>query len=242
MPRRLVRAIVAAVIALVAIGPARASGPSAVRLGFTLLDRFLTLDDPSPVQYRALRHLEARNDRFDSTAWMDVWTEVDGHTGFRYEVVATGGSDYIKSHVFMPTLDTEKKMWALGVPDRAAFTRDNYEFVDRGTQPDGLTSIAIKPRRKDVLLVDGSLFVRPEDGDLVRLEGRLSKTPSFWTRRVEIIRWYRRVGGVRMPIALESIANLLVAGRSTLRMTYDYETVNDVRVGDPQPRQAAAQP
>src|SRR5207253_7971729 len=93
---------------------------------------------------------------------------------------------------------------------------------------------------KDVLLVDGSIFVRPEDGDLVRVEGRLSKAPSFWTRRVEIVRWYQRFVGVRMPTALESVANLVVAGRSTFRMRYDYETVNGIRVGSPQPRSLTA--
>ena len=40
-----------------------------------ILQRFLALDDPQPTQYRALRHLDARNDHFDKSAWMDVWTE-----------------------------------------------------------------------------------------------------------------------------------------------------------------------
>src|SRR5581483_11854210 len=49
-----------------------------------LLQRFLANPDPPPTAYRALRHLEARNDHFDSAAWMDVWTEAAGAGGFRY--------------------------------------------------------------------------------------------------------------------------------------------------------------
>ena len=205
-----------------------------------ILERFFALGDPTPSDVRALRHLEAGNDQFDKTAWMDVWTEAD-RSGFHYTIVGEGGSDYIRSRVFRATLKTEGDMWASGAPERAAFTRDNYVFEDRGAQPDGLVSLQVKPRRKDILFVDGSIFLNPDDGDLVRLEGRLSKSPSFWTRRVEIIRWFRRFAGFRMPIAVESVANVLIAGRSTFRMTYEYESVNGHHVGDPQPQRRTAE-
>jgi hypothetical protein len=203
-----------------------------------ILQRFLALDDPTPTQYRALRHLEARNEKFEKSAWMDVWTEADG-SGFRYVIVSEDGSDYIRSKVFRATLDTERKMWAAGTPDQAALTTANYVFHDRGAQSDGLTSLTMTPRRKDVLLVDGSIFLNPDDGELVRMEGKLSKSPSFWTRRVEIIRWYRRIAGFRMPTAIESVANIRIAGDSTFRMSYEYESINGRRVGNPQPRTLA---
>lgn len=203
-----------------------------------VLQRFLALDDPTPHQVRALRHLEARNDKFEKSAWMDVWTEGDAN-GFRYQVVCEDGSEYIRSKVFHASLDTERQMWAPGTPDQGALTPANYVFEDRGAQPDGLASLAVKPRRKNLLLVDGSIFLNPDDGELVRIEGQLSKTPSFWTRRVEIVRWYQRIAGFRMPTALESVANVRIAGVSTFRMTYDYETINGQRVGNPQPRTLA---
>ena len=67
----------------------------------------------------------------------------------------------------------------------------------------------------------------------MRIEGRLSKGPSFWARHVDIVRRFQRFAGVRMPIDLESTANVFIAGRSTFRMTYEYETVNGERVGAP---------
>jgi hypothetical protein len=118
-------------------------------------------------------------------------------------------------------------------------TPANYVFEDRGAQSDGLTSLTVKPRRKNVLLVDGSIYLNPDDGELVRMEGQLSKTPSFWTKRVEIVRWYQRINGFRMPTALESVANVRIAGLSTFRMTYQYESINGQRVGNPQPRTLA---
>jgi hypothetical protein len=47
------------------------------------------------------------------------------------------------------------------------------------------------------------------------------------------VRHYERINGVRLPVAIESVAQVLIAGRSTFSMTYEYETVNDQRVGDP---------
>jgi hypothetical protein len=141
----------------------------------------------------------------------------------------------VRVHVLKPWLDNEKQMWAAGDPERASLTFENYAFDDRGLTPDGLACLGVIARRKDILLVDGSIYVNAVDGDLVRIEGRLSKAPSIWTRRVEVVRYYKRINGVHVPVAIESIANVLIAGRSTFKMTYEYETINGVRVGAPQP-------
>jgi hypothetical protein len=236
MSRGLIRSTLVALIAAAAFSQPRADGVPNAASNLSVLQRFLALDDPSPSEYRALRHLDASNDKFEKSAWMDVWTEAGRDGVFRYRVVCEGGSEYIRSRVFLASLETERKVWASGAPDRAALTAENYVFEDRGERSDGLAGLTVKPRRKDLLLVEGSIFLRPVDGELMRMEGRLTKSPSFWTRRVEIVRWYRRFAGIRMPVALESTANVLVAGRSTFRMTYDYETVNGQHISTPQPR------
>jgi hypothetical protein len=211
--------------------PDAAQPPSAS----AVIARVVSRTDPPPFQYRALRRLEAQSDKLGNSAWIEAWTAVDPGAGFRYQIVGEGGSGFVRGKVLKPWLDNEKKMWAAGDPERASFTHENYTFDDRGPTPDGLVRLAVKSRRKDLLLVDGSIFVNPEDGDLVRVEGRLSKTPSFWTRRVEVVRHYRRIHGVRVPVAIESVASVLIAGRSTFKMTYQYETINGQPVGSPQP-------
>jgi hypothetical protein len=230
------RSLLAASVAALLAAHAGAAGKSTPAPA--ILQRFLALDDPTPTQLRALRHLEARNDKFEKSAWMDVWTEADTN-GFRYQIVAEEGSDYIRSKVFRGSLDRERDMWSPGSPDEGALTPENYVFEDRGAQSDGLVSLSVKPRRKNMLLVDGSIYLNPDDGELVRMQGCLSKTPSFWTRRVEIVRWYQRIAGFRMPTALESVANVRIAGESTFRMTYEYESINGQKVGNPQPRTIA---
>jgi hypothetical protein len=200
------------------------------------LQRFLARGETPTVAYRALRHLEASNAHFGAKGWMDVWTEFDDAHGLRYEVVAEGGNAYIRKHVFLAALDGEQKMWNAREPQRASLTQENYSFAEAQPAAEGLQSVGIKPRRKDVLLVDGAIFIEPDDGELRRIEGRLSKAPSFWTRSVEIVRRYDVIVGVRVPTAIESTAHVLIAGRSTFLMTYQYETINGQRVGSPKPQ------
>ncbi len=206
----------------------------------TVLQRFLARGEEPPVEYRALRRLEAQNPKFKQSAWMLVWTEYDHVNGFRYQIVDEGGSAYIRTKVLRAALEGEQKMWTAREPQKASFTHENYEFDSGTAVADGLASVAVKPRRKDVLLVEGAIFVQPTDGELERIEGKLSKSPSFWTRRVDVVRRYERKGGVRVPISIESVAHVLIAGRSTFKMTYEYQTINGQHVGDPQPHAQAS--
>jgi hypothetical protein len=226
------------VVALVAAHANAARSDEAGIAATPILQRFLALGDPSPESYRALRHLEARNEKFNMSAWMDVWTESDA-SGFRYRIEREEGSDYIRNRVFRESLETERKLWAAGAPDAASLTPANYTFADGGAQADGLAALNIKPRRKEVLLVDGSIFLRPGDGELLKMEGDLAKAPSFWTRRVRIVRHFQRFAGVRMPVSLDAVANVRWFGQSTFRAVYEYETVNAERVGTPQLRAAS---
>lgn len=232
MDRRVVFSLIIGIGAAVVNGiDARAGGARSA--GSAPLQRFFEGDHRAPHQYRALRHFEARNEKLDKSAWMDVWTEADP-SGFRYDVVGEGGSGYIRSRVFEKALETERKMWSDGSAERGAINRENYAFVECDTETEGLSCVALKPRRKDVLLVDGSIFLHPETGDLVRVEGALAKAPSFWTQRVEILRRYERISGVRVPVEFASTASVRMAGFSTFRVTYEYESLNGMRVGSPE--------
>src|SRR3954469_24175269 len=75
------------------------------------LQRFLARAGEPPVEYRALRRLEAQNQKFKQSAWMTAWTEFDRVKGLRYDIVEEGGSGYIRSKVLRAALDGEQKIW-----------------------------------------------------------------------------------------------------------------------------------
>jgi hypothetical protein len=194
-----------------------------------VLHRFLARGDEPLVSYRGTRHLEGRNERYNMSGWMDIAAELTAD-GFHYTVVNEGGSDLIRRRVFRSMLENEEQIFANGDPGRSSITPTNYDLSAAPSAEPGLVKLFARPKRKDVTLIDGAIYITDTDADLVRVEGRLAKSPSFWTRRVDVVRQYGRVGGLRVPIRVESTAQIRFAGTSTMTMTYDYEMINGVNV------------
>jgi len=191
--------------------------------------RFLSRADEPVVTYRGTRRLEGRNDRFNVAGWMEIATELTAQ-GWHYRVLGEGGSDLIRHRVFRSMLDNEQQIFANGDESRSSFTANNYDLTPTDASEPGLVKLFARPKRKDVTLIDGALYITDTDADLVRVEGRLAKSPSFWTRRVDVVKQYARVGGLRVPVRIDSTAQIRFAGTSTMTMTYDYEMINGVDV------------
>jgi hypothetical protein len=194
------------------------------------VQRFLSRADEPLTRYRALRRLEARNDRFKLQGWLEAWTELTPDGRFHYQIVREGGSDYIRNKVLRPVLENEEKLFATRDASRSAMTTANYELRGTEAAEPGLVKLLVKPKRREISLIDGAAVVTEDEADLVRVEGRLAKNPSFWTRRVDVIRRYERLSGVRVPTRLDSVAQIRFAGKSTFSMTFEYEMVNGLDV------------
>jgi len=187
-------------------------------------DRFPSLREQPLRQYRAYRRMHARSERFNQEGWLEAWTEMNDRE-FKYTIVSESGSDSIRTKVLKALLKREQELVADGECGRSELTPENYEFQE-ASLGNGERYVTIKPKRKDVLLVDGRMVLSADGRELLRVEGRLSKNPSFWTSLVNVIRHYGRVDGVRVPIATESVAKVKFAGLSYLDVHYEYETIN----------------
>jgi hypothetical protein len=185
----------------------------------------LAIQDEPLTQYRAFRRMHAKSERFNQEGWLDAWTEFD-RRGFRYQIVSERGSDYVRNKVLKAVLKREQELLAEGRGDRAALTEDNYVFSAASAGPDGLRYVSLKPKRKEVMLVDGRMVLSADGTDLLRVEGRLAKNPSFWTSLVNVIRHFAKVDGVRVPISTQSVAKVKFAGQSRLDVEYEYESIN----------------
>ena len=192
------------------------------------LARFLSRPDEPLKEYRAVRHMEAENSRFNLRASLDAMTSLSPDGTFSYTILKEEGSDYIRSKVLRAVLENEERLFATTDPSRAALTAVNYELERAEPAEPGVVRLLARPRRREVSLVDGFVFVTRDDADLVRVEGRLAKNPSFWTTRVDVVRRYERVGGIRVPVRLDTTAQIRLAGASTMSVVYDYEMVNGV--------------
>jgi hypothetical protein len=232
----LVSAIVASGLAmtLVSAGSVPSAGSvtqASMGARAAILDRFLAPQQQPLVSYRAFRRLSASTRGGRMQASIEAWTTLDPTEGFRYEVTAEEGPPVIRRRVLIAALEAERAVRPADAA-RAALTPENYDFLGIRDDEDNLMKLDVRPRRRHEMLVDGSLFVAGDSADLVRVEGELSRRPSFWTRKVRIVREYRRVEGVRVPVAMRSTADVLIVGPSSFVMTYRYTEINGMKVAE----------
>jgi hypothetical protein len=196
---------------------------SDVRLA-NVVERYLDGEPASaPVSYRAFRRLEAEG--MGNRGWLEAWTTLD-RGRFDFEVVAEGGSERIRKRVLHKVLAREQQSWATGEAQRSGVTGTNYQFLPSAEQPPNLFKVLLKPRHDDKMLIDGWAFLTADGSRLVRVEGRLKGSPSFWVKHVDVTRTYRPLAGANMLVEVGSRADLRFAGHGTLLMTYDYTHVN----------------
>lgn len=187
------------------------------------LARFNTAGPPV---YRAFRKLEAGLQGSTKHGWMEVWTEFRPGRGFTYEVIREAGYEYVLNKVLRGVLKGEAELLEHGKPLRAALAARNYRFEDGGMTESGLARVLLHPNRKAEGIVKGSALIEPDAGAVVRIEGRLVKSPSFWVRDVDVTWKFERIGDTVVPTELSSSARVRLYGRSNFKMTYDYVQVN----------------
>ena len=214
---------VAVVVALIPMPRRLSAAPAVDPRATAAMQRFFDRTT-SAHQYSASRRLEASGKGHQG--WLDVETEFNAARGLSYHVTAEGGSGYIRSRVLRSLLDAEQNLIARGDSASVALSTDNYQLTPNGIDAQGLAFIDMRPLRKDRSLITGGMFLTM-DGTLVRVEGRLAKNPSFWVSRVNVVRTYRRLNGVPMPVSLDTTAQLRLFGSSALRMTYRYARIDE---------------
>jgi hypothetical protein len=169
----------------------------------------------------------AESAKLRSDGWLEARTTYDPAKGFSYEITAEGGSERIRKRALHGVLKAEEHA-STKERQRAAVNGDNYVMTpidEVGRQ----RRVRLVPKRADELLVDGEA-VLDEHGCLVRIRGRLAKSPSFWVKWATVVRDYICLGGRAVPVRVESTADVRFAGISRLVMTYEYESVDGAPV------------
>jgi hypothetical protein len=190
-----------------------------------VLERFLATAARKPVSYRAVRRLEGSNAKMKMTGWVEALTEFDPDTGLRYQILAEEGAGRVRG-LLKKILEGEREATHPARSISTGFSLTNYSFEPGPVGENGVVAVRVKPRRQETSLVNGTIFLSAADGGLVRVEGRLAKSPSFWTRSVDVTQRFERRAGVLVPVEVQSLADIRIAGPSTFVMSYGYESVN----------------
>ena len=180
---------------------------------------------PNTASYTATRMLIARSAKLNKLGWLEVYTTFRAGDGLTYTVTREGGDKGIRNRVLRKALDSEVEMSAPAHAHRVAITDANYHIASHTDRQ----TLRLAPRRDEPALINGIAKVDAR-GRLMRVEGRLAKSPSFWVRSITVRRMYQAVSGHTLPVLVESVADVKLAGSCEFSMWIDYTSVNGQRI------------
>ena len=93
----------------------------------------------------------------------------------------------------------------------------------------------VKPIKKRAGLFRGAHFLDAHTGSLVRAEGSLVKSPSFFIKKVDFVQDYADVGPFTLPVHIHSESKTRLVGRAVVDIyQHDYQPVaNSTRAAVP---------
>lgn len=153
-----------------------------------------------------------------------------------YRIQKSSGNDR-GEQVVRRLLDHEVASTSEVVNPKTALSRDNYEFTSMGeTSLDGQACyvLSLKPKRKDNELISGQAWVDKSSYRVLRIEGDLVKSPSWWLKKVHINLNFADLNGNWLQTNMEAVADVRIVGRHTLTARLlDYRAADTVASAHP---------
>jgi|SRR5215470_2273080 len=139
------------------------------------------------------------------------------------------GDGFVKSNVITRLLQSEVDHIKQEDTGLTAISAKNYKFSYKGTAEisNRLVHVfQVKPRRKRPGLFKGRVCLDVFTGSLVRAEGGVVKSPSFFVKKIEFVQDYADYGSFTFPVHIHSEAQARVIGRTVIDIYHqDYQPV-----------------
>jgi len=137
------------------------------------------------------------------------------------------GDNFVKSNVITRLLQSEVDHVLKDDPSQTAISPANYKFSYKGAGrvQDRLVHVyQVKPHKKRPGLFKGRVYLDAHTGALVRAEGSVVKSPSFFVKHIEFWQDYTDVQSFTLPAHIHSEARARIVGRTIVDITQrDYQ-------------------
>jgi hypothetical protein len=165
------------------------------------------------------------SDLTHSAAEMTIRTTYSRETGKSYQILSEDGSHILRSAVFSPLLDNEKRINQPGNVEASWLISANYEMQLQTGGPQQVNgracyALAIHPRQKAPNLIEGSIWVDARDYSIVKIEGRGSTSASWVTAPSQVMRFYEPVNGFAMATHAKAVTESDLLGPTTITIDY----------------------
>jgi hypothetical protein len=141
-----------------------------------------------------------------------------------FKAVNFVGDNFVKTNVIARLLQSEVDHAKTADDANTAITTDNYKFSYKGVaEVEGKPLchvFQVKPRHKRVGLFKGTIYLDVYTGAMVRAEGRMVKSPSFFVKNIEFSQDYTNVDGFDMVSHIHSTADARIVGKTIVDITH----------------------
>jgi len=139
------------------------------------------------------------------------------------------GDGFVKSNVITRLLQSEVDHVQKDDPALTAISPANYKFAYKGAsniENRVVHVFQVKPQKKRVGLFKGRIYLDAYTGALVRAEGSLVKSPSFFVKHIEFVQQFADIQSFTLPIRMHSEAKARIVGRTIVDIVHrDYQPV-----------------
>jgi hypothetical protein len=210
------------VLALVLFAPLAAAGqtPAPTPAAEEIVARLMEANrqrDARLAGYRVERRYLLKNELYSKDGRLEVEAAFEAPDRLTFTTRSQQGSGMLNKRVFGRMMEGEQESLSPENKRRSAMTPENYDFRLAGEERvEGRRAykLEITPRREDTFLFAGTIWVDVEDFAVVRATGRPAKRPSFWTRKIDFIRTFKKVGPFWLPARTESVTEVFLFGTS----------------------------
>ena len=172
------------------------------------------------------------------TAEVTVRETFDPPRSLSYSCAHFSGGGFINKNVITHVLERNVDHVRREMGSKTAILESNYKFSGKGTEEFAgqlVYRFAVKPRHKAQGLFRGDVLLDTQTGHLLRAEGRLSKSPSWWIKRIEFVQDYTDVGEFTMPVKTFAVAQARMIGRVVVTIRHNGYEVRAAQTGPVSP-------
>lgn len=179
--------------------------------------------------YSAISVIRAQLPETDQHGEFEVERHFSAPHTLQFTPVHYTGDGFVKSNVISRLLQSEVDHVQKDDGALTAISDKNYKFSYRGSgNLNGrlVHVFHLKPRVKRPGLFKGKIFIDAYTGSLVRAEGQVVKSPSFFIKKLEFAQDYTDIGNFTFPVRMHTEARARVIGRTVVDISHrDYQPV-----------------
>ena len=139
------------------------------------------------------------------------------------------GDKFVKSNIIARVLQSEVDHVAKDDDTETAISPVNYKLSSKGkTEIQGRLAYVyqVKPHKRRAGLFKGRMYLDAHSGSLLRVEGNVVKSPSFFVSHIQFVQDYGEFGPFMLPVHTHSEARARLVGRTIVDITHrDYVPV-----------------